>query len=160
MTIISAVLVCSGLVACDKDEPPTEPSTTAEAPTAPAVETRVAPEQAEPGAKYDEWDVDKVATAVEAKTAVPVDANSESTRNDKGIVPGAVLLTSSSRYEMSELPEDKSSDLVFYCGSTSCTASDTAAERALENGYTNVHVMRAGISGWKEAGKPVDKPNS
>ncbi len=158
-SILSAVLVVSGLAACDKDQPETEPVAAAETTAAPEKE-EPAEEKVEAEAKYDEWDVDKVATAVEAKSAVPVDANSDDTRKEKGVVPGAVLLTSSSRYEISELPSDKSAELVFYCGSTSCTASDTAAERALENGYTNVHVMRAGIKGWKEAGKPTETPNS
>lgn len=162
-TILSALLVVSGLAACDKEETTTEPAVEPTAQTAAAAEPTAPEETAAPEtdkAAYDEWDVDKVATAIEAKSAVAVDANSDDTRKGEGIVPGAVLLTSSSRYEVSELPTDKASELVFYCGSTSCTASDTAAERALENGYTNVHVMRAGIKGWKEAGKPTDKPNS
>jgi len=35
-------------------------------------------------------------------------------------------------------------------------ASHQAARRAVEAGYTNVSVMSAGITGWHEAGKPVD----
>jgi rhodanese-related sulfurtransferase len=85
--------------------------------------------------------------------AFAVDANSEKTRKKNGTVPDAIILTSSYKYELSQLPEDKSKDLIFYCSNTNCTASDTAAERASENGYQNVHVMREGIKGWKEAGK-------
>ena len=85
--------------------------------------------------------------------AVAVDANSASTRKKHGTVPGAIILTSSSKYELAQLPEDKSKDLIFYCSSTYCTASDSAAERASTNGYENVHVMREGIKGWKDAGK-------
>jgi rhodanese-related sulfurtransferase len=85
--------------------------------------------------------------------AVAVDANSASTRKKHGTVPGAIILTSSSKYELAQLPEDKSKDLIFYCSSTYCTASDSAAERASTNGYENVHVMREGIKGWKGAGK-------
>lgn len=85
--------------------------------------------------------------------AVVVDANSERTRKKHGTVPGAVILTSSSEYDLAQLPEDKSKDLIFYCSSTWCTASDTAAERASAHGYENVHIMREGIKGWKEAGK-------
>lgn len=160
MTILSAILVVSGLAACDKGEPETLEGPVAVVETTEEAPAEVAEAPSEAKSSYDEWEIDKVATAVESKSAVPVDANSDETRKGEGVVPGAVLLTSSSRYEVSELPEDKSSELVFYCGSTSCTASDTAAERALENGYTNVHVMRAGIKGWKEAGKPTEMPNS
>jgi len=84
--------------------------------------------------------------------AVAVDANSASTREKHGTVPEAIILTSSSKYELTQLPEDKSKDLIFYCSNTHCTASDAAAERASTNGYKNVHVMREGIKGWKDAG--------
>ena len=41
-----------------------------------------------------------------------------------------MILTSSSKYDLSQLPEDKAKDLIFYCSNTRCTASDAAAERA------------------------------
>ncbi len=85
--------------------------------------------------------------------AVAVDANSDRTRKKNGTVPNAVILTSSYKYDLAQLPEDKSKDLIFYCSNTSCTASDAAAERASTNGYENVHIMREGIKGWKDAGK-------
>ena len=89
--------------------------------------------------------------------AVAVDANSARTREKHGTVPDAIILTSSSEYELGLLPEDKSKDLIFYCSSTWCTASDKAAERASANGYENVRIMREGIKGWKEAGKATAK---
>ncbi len=91
---------------------------------------------------------------------VPVDANGPDTRTTQGVIPGAVLLTSSSSYALSELPSDKASRLVFYCANTKCTASDTAAKRALTNGYTDVSVLPAGIKGWKAAGQPVARSNN
>ena len=36
-----------------------------------------------------------------------------------------------------------------------CRASDAAAERAANAGYTNVNVMRDGIKGWANAGEPT-----
>ena len=87
--------------------------------------------------------------------AVAVDANSQRTREKYGTGPDAVMLTSTSKYELTELPGDKSKDLIFYCSNTFCTASDNAAERASANGYEKVHVMRKGIKGWKEAGNPT-----
>ena len=88
--------------------------------------------------------------------AVALDANSEGTREENGTVPGAVILTSSYKYDLAQLPEDKSKDLIFYCSNTNCTASDTAAERASTHGYEKVHIMREGIKGWKAAGKPTE----
>ena len=104
--------------------------------------------------------VAEVASWTKDKKAVPVDANGKETRTSQGVIPGAVLLTSSSQYAVSELPADKSSKLVFYCANQKCGASHAAARRAMENGYTNVAVLPEGIAGWKQAGQPTAKPNS
>jgi rhodanese-related sulfurtransferase len=101
-----------------------------------------------------------VASWTKAKAAVPVDANGKETRSSQGVIPGAVLLTSSSSYAVSELPADKGSKLVFYCANQKCGASHAAAKRAMEAGYTNVAVLPEGIAGWKQAGQPTAKPNS
>lgn len=108
------------------------------------------PEQAEQA--ISEISVDDADEAIQSG-AIAVDANSERTRKKNGTVPNAIILTSSSKYELSQLPEDKSRDLIFYCSNTRCTASDSAAERASANGYENVHIMREGIAGWADAGK-------
>lgn len=104
--------------------------------------------------------VSEVATWTKEKKATPVDANGQETRTSQGVIPGAVLLTSSSQYAVSELPADKSSKLVFYCANLKCGASHAAARRAMENGYTNVAVLPEGIAGWKQAGQPTAKPNN
>lgn len=103
-----------------------------------------------------ELSVAQVAAMLSAGEATAVDANNEQTREREGTVPGATLLSSSSAFDASELPSDTASNLVFYCANTRCTASDGAANRAREAGYANVHVMREGIVGWKEAGNPTD----
>jgi rhodanese-related sulfurtransferase len=90
----------------------------------------------------------------------PVDANGAATRSKQGVIPGAVLLSSASRYDLRELPPNKNEKLVFYCASESCSASETAATRALESGYTDVNVLPAGISGWKAAGQKTQVPRS
>jgi rhodanese-related sulfurtransferase len=95
-----------------------------------------------------------------AKAATPVDANGPQTRAAQGVIPGAVLLTSSSQYDLKELPADKNGKLVFYCANQMCSASHAAARRAIEAGYSDVTVLAAGISGWKSAGQPTSKPNS
>lgn len=104
--------------------------------------------------------VAELASLTKDKKATPVDVNGKSTREKDGVVPGAVLLTSSSQYDLKELPTDKASKLVFYCANQKCGASHAAAKRAMENGYTDVAVMPDGISGWKSAGQPTSKPNS
>ncbi len=88
-----------------------------------------------------------------AKGAQAVDANGDQTRKKLGVVPGAVLLTDSETFAVTELPADKTKPLVFYCANTSCGASHEAAGKALTAGYTNVKVMPEGIAGWVKAGK-------
>jgi len=141
---VFALALGLALAACQKSPPATD--------SAPA-----------PGAKAEsirELSVTDVATLVQAKRATVVDANDTDTRKEQGVVPGAVLLTSSREYAVSELPTAKDTKLVFYCGGTACRSSDKAAERASEAGYADVSVMRAGIRGWKSAGQPTATPQS
>ncbi len=104
--------------------------------------------------------VAEVAQWQKAKQVTPIDANTPETREKYGIIPGAVLLTSSASFEAKELPADKNAKLVFYCSNDRCLSSDAAAKRAIENGYTNVAVLSDGIQGWKKAGQPLAKPQS
>jgi rhodanese-related sulfurtransferase len=104
--------------------------------------------------------IPQVSEFVRDRSAVIVDTNSTETRKELGIIPGAILLSSHDEYALSELPSAKSKKLVFYCGSTSCTASHVAAARASKAGYTDVAVLPDGIRGWKKAGQPTDSPRS
>jgi rhodanese-related sulfurtransferase len=104
--------------------------------------------------------VSDVAKLSKDKSATIYDANGAETRAEFGVVPGAVLLSSHDSYPISELPSDKASKLVFYCGGTMCRASDAAAARASGAGYKDVSVMREGIKGWKAAGEPTETPRT
>lgn len=99
--------------------------------------------------------VDDVDAHVTKGTAQAVDANNPTTRAHEGVVPGAVLLTDSDSFALTELPTDKSKELVFYCANTHCGASHHAASKAIAAGYSNVKVMPEGIAGWVKAGKKV-----
>ena len=112
----------------------------------------------DPHAAFTDVSVDEVDKMMTDKKCVVVDANSGDTREKYGTVPGAVLLTSYEKYATSELPSDKSTKLVFYCGSEACSAAPKAAKLAKEAGYNDVAVMRAGIKGWVKAGKKVNQP--
>ena len=85
------------------------------------------------------------------KNVAILDANIEDARKDAGVVLGAILLTSYNKYAITELPKDKNTTLVFYCYNSYCQASDAAAERAIDAGYKDARVMRAGIVGWNTA---------
>jgi len=91
------------------------------------------------------------------EAALMVDANGASTRDKYGIIPGALLLTGY-EYDVAELPSEKGSSLVFYCASSMCSAAPSAARKAVEAGYTDVHVLPQGIQGWIEAGNDVARP--
>ncbi len=86
------------------------------------------------------------------------DANNDDTRRKRGVIPGAVLLSSYRDYDpAAELPADAARRLVFYCYSPMCSAASDAARRAQEAGHADVWVMEAGIQGWLEAGHAVDR---
>lgn len=157
LTALSSTLA---LVACDDQ---------AEQPAAPAPEKDTADTEApaadkeakaDPHAAFTDLSPEKVDAMLAAKECVPVDANGDKTRSEYGILPGAVLLSDYKAFDASELPDDKSTKLVFYCGGQACTAAPKAAKVAQQAGYADVNVMRAGIRGWVKDGRKVDKPST
>jgi rhodanese-related sulfurtransferase len=82
-------------------------------------------------------------------TVVSIDVNSpHSWVNAR--VPGARNLDPVA-FSDSDLPPLKDSILVFYCSNFMCRKAPNAARRAQSMGYSNVHVMSAGINGWLNA---------
>jgi len=73
----------------------------------------------------------------------------------KAHVPGASNVDPAA-YSEGDLPADKSASLVFYCSNPMCRKAPNAARRAKKFGYSNVHVMSAGISGWLGAQLPTE----
>lgn len=63
-----------------------------------------------------------------------------------GHIDGAVLFAGA------ELPEDKATPMVFYCGGPRCSAAPKAARKVIADGYTNVMVFTGGWLEWNEAG--------
>ncbi|HIG34272.1 MAG TPA: rhodanese-like domain-containing protein [Candidatus Poseidoniales archaeon] len=53
----------------------------------------------------------------------------------------------------SELPDDKDSFILLYCRSGN--RSQTAAQTLVDMGFTNLMELEVGITGWKNADKPV-----
>jgi rhodanese-related sulfurtransferase len=87
----------------------------------------------------------------EVRVAV-VDVNAPQSWN-RAHVPGAVNLGPHD-FRESDLPTDKDATLVFYCSNPMCRKAPTAGRRAKKMGYSDVHVMSAGISGWLAARLP------
>lgn len=111
-------------------------------------------ETAAPADAFAVLSVEEVAAGIAENRLAVFDANSRETF-ESGHVPGATWVHYDS-VSTAILPADQASPIVFYCGGPSCGSAPTAAETAIELGYTNVSVMRAGISGWREAGQPVE----
>jgi rhodanese-related sulfurtransferase len=97
---------------------------------------------------------DKLHRLMQEQPVSVVDVNSEQSWS-RAHVPGAKHLDPTS-YRVDDLPADKSSTLVFYCSNPLCRKAPNAARRAKSMGYTNVHVMSAGINGWLGAQLPTD----
>lgn len=92
--------------------------------------------------------------AMQSMPVVAIDVNP--TRGwAKAHVPGALNLDSAA-FGHGDLPPGKEAMLVFYCAGFLCRKAPNAARRARDMGYTNVHVMSAGISGWLGAKLPTE----
>jgi rhodanese-related sulfurtransferase len=140
MKRILLALLVAGSAACSKSAPPPDDTAALHAAEA-KVDDHVSV------ADLTEW--------VAHGACKPVDANGDGTRAKMGVIPGAILLSDYRQYNVSELPTDRSTRLVFYCANEECGASHAAAARAVIAGYTDVHVFKGGIAGWKNAGNPT-----
>lgn len=49
----------------------------------------------------------------------------------------------------------KFKEIIVYCASTDCHASESVAEQLSKRGFTSVYDYTAGLRDWKQAGNPV-----
>jgi len=83
---------------------------------------------------------------------VLVDSRPE-VRYNEGHINGAVNIPDSQFEDFPcRLPAERDTMLIFYCGGLDCPLSANSARKAVELGYTNVHVYQEGTPFWKEAG--------
>jgi rhodanese-related sulfurtransferase len=83
---------------------------------------------------------------------VLIDSRPKRTKYDKGHIPSAVSIPDSQFDKMADqLPADKSTLLVFYCGGLKCRLSHKSAQKAIDLGYTNVKVFAEGYPVWVAA---------
>jgi 3-mercaptopyruvate sulfurtransferase SseA len=72
-------------------------------------------------------------------------------------IKGAIFLGAQAEdKEIHEKLKDKTAEIIVYCGSVSCPASMTLAERLIGLGYTNIAHYAGGIKEWTENSKPTD----
>jgi rhodanese-related sulfurtransferase len=96
-----------------------------------------------------------VKAAADAKSAVIIDANSPASYK-AGHVPGALSWTAIKDDLAANLPADKNTEIIAYCGNPKCGAYLQAAKAAEKLGYTNIKHMSAGIAGWNDAKMPTE----
>jgi rhodanese-related sulfurtransferase len=92
--------------------------------------------------------------AMAAKKVALVDVNGDDSYRE-GHIPGAVPFEGKEKLAK-QLPADKATLVVAYCGGPSCNAYKAAAKAAEALGYTNVKHFGAGIRGWKAAGEKTE----
>lgn len=93
---------------------------------------------------------DELVQAIESKQVVLLDCNGTESY-ESAHIPGAIDVQANKDQLVSQLPEDKDTLIVAYCGGPACGAWKNGAAIAKEAGYTNVRHYSAGISGWKQA---------
>lgn len=70
----------------------------------------------------------------------------------KGNIPGSVNIPTTRFDDMHDrLPQDKGTELVFYCGGYNCPLSVKGALKAKALGYTNIKLFQSGYPAWKKA---------
>jgi rhodanese-related sulfurtransferase len=106
--------------------------------------------------EYKDISVKEARELVDAKKAVFIDVNG-TTSFKNGRIPGALNFEEVKGKLAGALPKDKNTPIVAYCGGPQCKAYEKAAKAAADLGYKNVRHLAAGISGWKQAGQPVEK---
>jgi rhodanese-related sulfurtransferase len=77
---------------------------------------------------------------------------------ENGHLPGAVHLPPDRIAEAApKVLPDKAGEIVVYCSSPACTASEDAARELRGLGYRNVRRYVGGVQDWTQAGLPVER---
>ena len=88
---------------------------------------------------------------------VVIDSRPKRKKYDKGHIASAMSIPDSQFDKMTDqLPVDKDTQLVFYCGGYKCKLSHKSAAKAIALGYSKVKVFAAGFPAWKKAGYPIE----
>jgi rhodanese-related sulfurtransferase len=73
-----------------------------------------------------------------------------------GHIPGSInIYPKDLPSRLDQLPADKGTLVIFYCGGPTCPYTAQSIEIAQKAGYTNLKGFQAGIPAWKKADKPV-----
>ena len=106
--------------------------------------------------EFPDISITELQSAIKEKKVTVLDVNGSDSFK-AGHIPGAIDFRATKAELAKNLPADKGALVVAYCGGPTCNAYSAAAKAAKELGYTNVKHLSAGISGWKDAGAPLEK---
>jgi len=59
-------------------------------------------------------------------------------------------------FDLSKLPPNQSTPIIFYCNAGQCWKSYKASKAAVTAGYTKIYWLRGGIPEWNEKKLPVE----
>lgn len=86
----------------------------------------------------------------EKSTYVLIDARPKRVA-DKGMIPSAINISDTEfDKHVDQLPADKATPLIYYCGGMECVLSDKSAEKARQLGYANVLTYPPGYPEWEK----------
>lgn len=108
------------------------------------------------GESHSHVTADDLEAAIKAGTVTVIDVNGTNSFN-AGHIPGAIDFEANADKLEGLLPEDKGAMIVAYCGGPMCPAYKDGLAAAEKLGYTNLQHYSGGISGWKKAGKELEK---
>lgn len=78
---------------------------------------------------------------------------------DKGHIPGAINIPLESKdfaALVAKKATSKAQDILVYCASAQCTASEDAAKKLAAAGYTAIHRFTGGLKEWKDSSHKVE----
>ncbi len=78
----------------------------------------------------------------------------------QGTIPTAASLSSLQDDGDVDFPEDRSTDIIFFCDKEDCKTDDKAATLAVRDGYDEVRILEGGVSAWQEAGYSLTVPSA
>lgn len=107
-------------------------------------------------ADYPDISISDLETAIQNNAVILLDVNGTA-YYEEGHIPSAINLRAHGEDIAQILGDKKDKLVVAYCGGPQCSAYKAGIKAAEAAGFTNIMHFSAGISGWVEAGKPVEK---
>jgi len=106
--------------------------------------------------EYEDISIEELSKALADGKVTVIDVNGTGSF-ERNHIPGAIDFRANKDQIASLLPSDKEQLVVAYCGGPGCNAYKAGAQAAEELGYKNVKHLSAGLNGWLDAKKPVEK---